>query len=371
MVAEDGGVPSEAPREPSRIVSVAAALPEHRYEQAAITAMVADLVLPDDASTDLLRRLHDNAGVQSRHLVLPLEEYPKLDGFGAANDVFIRAGLDLGSRAVADALDRAGLSPQDVDLVMATSVTGIAAPSLDALLVPRLGLRSDVKRIPVFGLGCVAGAAGVARMHDYLVGHPDDIAVLVSVELCSLTVQRDDPSTANLVASGLFGDGSAAVVMAGSRRAASLPSGPDVIATRSRFYPGTEHIMGWEIGGSGFRIVLDAGVPEVVNEHLADDVKAFLAPEDLDIPDIARWIAHPGGPRVLAAVQGALALADGALRHSWRSLACVGNLSSASVLHVLGATLDDQAPEVGSHGVLFAMGPGFCAELVLLRWPTS
>ncbi|MBA3798775.1 MAG: type III polyketide synthase [Geodermatophilaceae bacterium] len=352
----------------SRIASVAAALPEYRYGQADITAMVTDLVLPSGHSPALLQRLHGNAGVEQRHLVLPLEDYAKLGGFGAANDVFIRAGSDLGARAITDALDRAGLAAHDVDLIVVTSVTGIAAPSLDARLVPMLGLRPDVKRIPIFGLGCVAGAAGVARVHDYLLGHPDDVAVLLSVELCSLTLQRDDPSTANLVASGLFGDGAAAVVMAGADRARSMPRGPDVVASRSRFYPGTERVMGWDIGSKGFRIVLDASVADVVGEHLAEDMKGFLAANDLDITDIRRWIAHPGGPKVLSALQRSLALSDDALRHAWDSLASVGNLSSASVLHVLAATLDDPPPVAGAAGVLMAMGPGFCAELVLLRW---
>lgn len=358
----------------SRIAAVATALPEHRYDQTAITAMVTDLVLPPGASPAFLRRLHANAGVEQRHLVLPLEAYADLDGFGAANDVFIRSGTELAAQAVADALATAGLSASDVDLIVATSVTGIAAPSIDALLVPILGLRADVKRIPIFGLGCVAGAAGLARLHDYLLGHPDDVAVLVSVELCSLTVQPDDSSTANLVASGLFGDGAAAVVMVGagcteSTGPGSVPGGPDVVGSRSRFYPGTERVMGWDIGGSGFRIVLSASVADVVATHLADDMKAFLTAEDLDQSDIARWIAHPGGPKVLSAVQQALALPSDTLRHAWHSLANVGNLSSASVLHVLAATLSDPPPAAGSYGVLLAMGPGFCAEFVLLRWP--
>ncbi len=353
----------------SRIAAVAVALPDHRYDQADITAMVTDLVLPAGTSPALLCRLHVNAGVKQRYLALPLEDYAGLDGFGAANDVFIRVGTDLGVRAVTAALDLAGLAAEDVDLIVVTSVTGIAAPSLDARLIPRLGLRPDVKRIPIFGLGCVAGAAGVARVHDYLVGHPDDVAVLLAVELCSLTVQRDDPSTANLVASGLFGDGAAAVVMTGAHRVDAARPGPDVLSSRSRFYPGTERVMGWDIGGTGFRIVLDASVADVVGGHLAEDMKAFLAERELDLTDIRRWIAHPGGPKVLTAVQQALALPDRALQHAWDSLASVGNLSSASVLHVLAATLDDPAPPPGSYGVLMAMGPGFCAELVLLRWP--
>lgn len=354
----------------SRVVAVSGALPEHRYEQAAVTEAFGRMVLPGDADRRVLQRLHAATGVGSRHLALPLEAYADLAGFEAANDAFIRVGGDLGERAVADALRRAGLAGADVDLLMVTSVTGIAAPSLDARLVPRLGLRPDVKRVPVFGLGCVAGAAGVARLHDYLRGDPDGVAVLLSVELCSLTVQRDDDSMPNLVASGLFGDGAAAVVMVGERRARSLglDGAVEVVDSRSRFYPDTERVMGWDIGGSGFRIVLAASVAEVVEEYLGDDVRGFLEQHELKTADVARWVAHPGGPKVLHAMQRALAVPDDAFELTWRSLAEIGNLSSASVLHVLAATLDAPRPPAGAPGLLMAMGPGFCAEMVLLRW---
>jgi alkylresorcinol/alkylpyrone synthase len=276
---------------------------------------------------------------------------------------------------LSQALSDAHVSPQDVDMVLSTSVTGVAVPSLDARLVERVGLRPDVKRVPVFGLGCVAGAAGIARLHDYLVGHPRHVAVLLSVELCSLTVQRDDDSTANLVGSGLFGDGAAAVVMAGAEAANRLgqaQSAPEVLATRSRFFPDTERVMGWDIGGSGFRIVLSSGVADVVREHLPAELDDFLGEHGLAGADIGRWVAHPGGPRVLEALQQSLHLPANALAESWSSLAEVGNLSSASVLHVLAAHLDGASAAtnpVAPHGVLLAMGPGFCAELVLLRWP--
>ncbi len=362
---------TSAPAAPTtRVAAVAPALPGNVHTQAEITEMFADLVLPTGERRDVLERFHASAGVKQRHLALPLDEYPRLAGFGAANDAFIDVGLGLAERAVRDALGSVGLAPDAVDLVLATSVTGVAAPSLDARLVGRLGLRQDVKRLPVFGLGCVAGAAGIARLHDYLVGHPDDVAVLVSVELCSLTVQRDDSSTANLVASGLFGDGAAAVVLVGERRARELGlPGPDVVATRSRFYPDSERVMGWDVGGTGFRIVLAASVADVVAEHLGGDVAAFLDAHDLATTDIAHWVSHPGGPRVLDAVRDALDLPETALARSWASLAAVGNLSSSSVLHVLGATLAETAGGPGGHGVMMAMGPGFCAEMVLLRWP--
>ena len=370
----------------SLIVSVAPALPPHRYDQQEITDRFAELVLPAGTDRRMLDRFHSAAGVQTRHLALPIESYPALEGFGAANDAFIEVAVELGHEAVSSALSEAGLTGADVDLIVSTSVTGVAAPSIDARLVPLLGLRTDVKRLPIFGLGCVAGAAGIARLHDYLRGDPDGVAVLLSVELCSLTIQRDDPSIANLVASGLFGDGAAAVVMVGERRAEALGlTGdraaaavalapelrnrcPRVVDTRSRFYPNTERVMGWDIGGTGFRIVLDASVAEVVEANLGDDLDEFLGVHELKTEDIARWVTHPGGPKVLEAVARAARLADEDMQPARDCLARVGNLSSASVLHVLADTMDGPAPVAGSYGVLLAMGPGFCAELVLLQW---
>ena len=350
----------------SRIAAVHSVLAPHRYSQREITDLVARLCLPEGADRRPLDRFHTGARVRYRHTALPLEAYAALGDFGAANDVFVATAVELGAEAVSGALRAAGLSPRDVDLVMFTSVTGIATPSVDALLAGRLGLRPDVRRLPVFGLGCVAGAAGIARLHDYLAGHPDHVAVLLCVELCSLTFQRRDPSPANLVASGLFGDGAAAAVLCGSRRAAA--SGPTVVDTRSHLYPDTERVMGWDVTGSGFRVVLDPAVPEVVRKHLADDVDGLIGDHGLERRDVAAWVCHPGGPRVLEAVTEALDLPDGALEVTWRSLAEVGNLSSASVLHVLRETLLRRPAGGGAPGVLLAMGPGFCSELVLLRW---
>ena len=225
------------------IAAVSSGLGEFSYPQTEITEAFGRVVLGptrgnDPAAFALLRRVHEATGVTRRHLALPLEAYEELDGFGASNDVFIEVGVRLASAAVSQALSQAGLDATDVDLVMSTTVTGVAVPSIDARLIPELGLRDDVKRVPLFGLGCVAGAAGVARVADYLRGHPDDVAVLISVELCSLTVQRDDTSLANVVASGLFGDGVAALVMVGERKAQAMGTvGPVVLASRSVFYP--------------------------------------------------------------------------------------------------------------------------------------
>jgi alkylresorcinol/alkylpyrone synthase len=206
------------------------------------------------------------------------------------------------------------------------------------------------------------------------VGHPDKVAVLVSVELCSLTLQRNDSSIPNLVASGLFGDGAAAVVAAGSSRAAELPRGrdtpqPEVLASRSHLYPDSERTMGWDVGATGLKIVLDNKVPDLVRTYVGDDVAGFLEDHDLTPADIEWYVAHPGGPKVLEALETALDVDREALQVTWDSLARIGNLSSASVLNVLADTLATRPPRPGSYGLMLAMGPGFCSELVLLRAP--
>jgi alkylresorcinol/alkylpyrone synthase len=271
----------------------------------------------------------------------------------------------VGEQAVRKALDKAGLTARDVSAILFVTVTGVATPSIDARLINRLGLPSRVKRMPIFGLGCVAGAAGIARAADYVRAFPDEVAVLVSVELCSLTLQPEDLSIPNLIASGLFGDGAAAVVVTGAER---QEPGPQIVASRSVFYPNSERVMGWDISETGFKIVLSADVPVVARDKLRPDVDAFLAEHGLTRDDIASWVCHPGGPKVLEAMQEALALDDGALEVTWRSLREVGNLSSTSVLLVLEETMDAHRPEPGTYGMLLAMGPGFCSELVLLQW---
>jgi alkylresorcinol/alkylpyrone synthase len=346
----------------TRIAAVAPVLPDYSYSQAEITAELVPLITHQDSHRVVLERVHGNSGIDTRYTALPLERYRNLGSFKQTNELFIRIATDLCARALTTALEQAGLSPKDVDYLIFTSVTGISAPSVDALLIDRLGLRPDIKRLPSYGLGCVAGAAGIARVHDYLVGHPDEVGVLLAVELCSLTLQRDDASMANFVASGLFGDGAAAVVMVGDNRP---QPGPTVVDTRSFVYPDSEGVIGFNVGGTGFEIVLTSQVADLIAKHFPTGVASFLADNGRSVEDIDTWLAHPGGPRVLEAFADSLRLPDEALALSYASLARVGNLSSASVLHVLATAFDQ--PQ-GTDGLLFAVGPGVSAEFVLLEW---
>jgi alkylresorcinol/alkylpyrone synthase len=348
-----------------RIAAVGRAFPPHYYDQDALLLALRERWSGQLFNPERLERLHHKVLVGGRHLALPMEDYAGLTTWGKANDAWIRVAQEVGGAAVLDALGRAGLRPDDVDALIFVTVTGVATPSIDARLVNRLRLPARIKRMPIFGLGCVAGAAGVARAADYVRAFPDQVAVLLSVELCSLTLQPRDLSIPNLIATGLFGDGAAAVVVTGERRPAD---GPRVVATRSVFYPDSERVMGWDISENGFGIVLSAEVPEVVRRHLPGDVDAFLAGQGLSRGDIASWVCHPGGPKVLEAMEEALELPAEALTLTWKSLREVGNLSSTSVLLVLADTLENRRPAPGSWGVLLAMGPGFCSELVLLRW---
>lgn len=348
-----------------KIASVGSALPVHYYEQSQLTKYLEQVFAHDAPAARRIKQLHENTQVQGRHLALPLEQYAELTDFSKTNAAWLRCSLDLGERAVRTALDRAGLSPQDVDAFYFSTVTGLASPSLEARLMNRMHMRPDVRRVPMFGVGCAAGAAAVSRAADFVKAEPKGVAVVLTVELCSLTLQPKDTSVANLISTGLFGDGASAAIVVGKDRHAN---GPTIEATRSVFYPDTEDVMGWDIGAHGFRIVLSPQVPAVAKERLPGDVDAFLKSHGRTRKDVTSWVCHPGGPKVLQALQDGLGLSTYDLQCSWDNLARAGNLSSASVLLILEDTMKRRRPAPGSLGMMLAMGPGFCSELLQLRW---
>lgn len=350
------------------IVGTATALPPHRYGQQELAAVARQLMPELTVEPAVLQRFFRSVGVEQRYLALPAEEYTALDGLQKRNDAWIATAVPLAELVVGRALADAGLEPRDVATIYSTTITGIAVPSLEARLMNRLPFRPSVKRVPMFGLGCLAGAAGVARAADYLRAFPDEVAVLLSVELCSLTIQREDASTANLISTGLFGDGAAAVVLAGAHHPSATRRGPRVLDSQSHFFANTERAMGWDVTDTGFKIVLGREVPTIAREGLAGLVDALLSRHELTREDIGSWVVHPGGPAVMSATIDGLGLAPDALERTKRSLASIGNLSSASVLFLLDEFRRSVRPARGSYGMMIAMGPAFSAEAVLLQW---
>jgi alkylresorcinol/alkylpyrone synthase len=317
----------------------------------------------------ILRRLDElqrAVMVEGRHFALPLSEYEPLDTFAKRNRRWKEVATELGCAAVSAALEQAGISRTDVDHFLFTTDTGISTPNIEALVINRLAMNARIRRTPLFGLGCAGGAGGIARASDYLASFPDQIAVLLSVELCSLTFQRNDLSVANLIAATLFGDGAAAVVIGGAAR--TRPGAPRIVASSSVFYSDTEDMSGWEIVDDGFKIVLSTKIPEVALLHVASDVDALLGSVGIERSQVTHWITHTGGPKVLNAIEAALELAPDALQRSRKMLARTGNVSSTSILLVLNDLLSSGTPRPGDYGVLIVVGPGFCSELVLLQW---
>jgi len=347
------------------ILATATAFPEHYVTQREFLEALLPYWGTDPKVSSIIERLHLRTGVDGRYFSRPLTDYLALDTWGKCNDAWIGTALDLGQRSIDCALQQAGLGADQLGAIFFVSVTGVASPSIDARLVNRMGLSPKIRRNPIFGLGCVAGAAGLSRAADYVRAYPDQVAVLLSVELCSLTWQRDDKSVANLISVGLFGDGAAAVLVAGDQVGRR---GPRIVASDRVFYPGTEEVMGWAISEKGFNIVLSADVPRVVVENLGRNVDDFLATQNLMRRDIGCWIMHTGGPKVLEATQAALGLTREDLEVSWEALRRVGNLSSGSVLVVLDEIMKHRRPAAGTKSILAAMGPGFCSEMLLLEW---
>ena len=318
--------------------------------------------LPD---VDRLLRVFDRSGVETRYTARPRDWYLTPRPFGERNDAYIAAALDLGEQAVRTALDRAGLRPGDVDEFLFTTTTGLSTPSVDALLAERLGMKPGVRRIPLFGLGCAGGAGGLAVASDRLRLRPEGVAVVLAVELCTLTLLLEDVTKVNLVGTALFGDGAGAAVLVGGGR---TEPGPSVVSAETHRFPESGHLMGWAFSEDGFRLVLDPGVPAFIAEALPPVATDFLARNGLELSGIRHFALHPGGRQVLEAYRRGLGLPREALAASREALRKYGNLSSASVLFSLDELWGDGGIDAGEYGFVAAMGPGFAAEMMLLRW---
>jgi len=361
---------------PPRIVGLATAVPPHTIPQGDVRRQVAPMFAEALGTDDRLLRVFANAQIDQRHVCTPAEWFTVDHGFAEKNALYVEHAVRLAVEVSHWALDRAGLVPADVDHVLFVSSTGLATPSVDARLANALGFRDDVRRTPVWGLGCAGGAAGLSRARDFARADPEACVLLVALELCSLTFQFHDRSTRNLVAAALFGDGAAAAVVVGAAHPARAGTHRahrplSVLASRSTLWKDTTDVMGWTVEDAGLGVVFSRDIPSIVRREVRPGMLAFLGAHGLGLDDVAHLVTHPCGVKVLDAMGEALERPPEAFRHARRVLRECGNMSSPSCLFVLERFLDAGDIAAGDLAVLSALGPGFSAEYVLLRGETA
>jgi alkylresorcinol/alkylpyrone synthase len=343
-----------------RILSAATAVPPHRVEQGEIKEFAHRLFAGRFRDLNRLLPVFDNGEIASRHFCRPLEWFGREWSFPERNALYAEHALELSEKAARRCLDRAGVRPEEVAALFFVSTTGISTPSLDAKLLFELGLSPNLKRVPVWGLGCAGGAAGVARAADYARAYPDEYVLVVAVELCGLTFQVGDLSKSNLVAASLFADGAAAVLLGPGE-------GPEVLGSHSTTWPGTGDVMGWDLVESGLKVRFARSVPQIVRTRTRATVEEACKKHGLVLEDLRHLVVHPGGAKVIEAYEEALGLGPGDLDLPREILRGYGNMSSASVLFVLERFLEGYPAGSGEHGAISALGPGFSAEHVLFR----
>ena len=340
-----------------RLLSVATAVPPYRLDQGDVIRRVQAL-FGDAPGLDRLLPVFANAGIRARYSSVPIEWYDRPHGWAERNRVYIAAALDLLERTTIRLLDQAGIDKRAIDAVVTVSTTGIATPSLDALLIERLGLRRDVRRLPIFGLGCAGGVIGLARAASQAVAAPGETVLVLVVELCALSFRRDDWSKSNIVATALFGDGAAGALLS------TIGEGPAIIASGEHTWPGSLDIMGWDVADDGFSAVFSRDIPQFVATQLRGAADQFLGRHRLALDEIHQFVCHPGGAKVVTALEQAFGLPSGALAGARRVLRDYGNMSAATVMFVLDEMLAEAAP--WSLALLNALGPGFTAGFLVL-----
>jgi alkylresorcinol/alkylpyrone synthase len=351
------------------ISSIATSTPKHVLKQSAVVEMARKL-FGATPEFDSMLSVFENARVNSRSLCVDAEWLMKPHPFTESNDIYIETALSLSETVALEAAERAGCKTQDFDAIFFVSTTGLATPSVDARLFNRIPLNQHIKRIPIWGLGCAAGAGGLARVFDYLKAYPRHRALLISVELCSLSFHMNDASKTNLISAAIFGDGAAACVVCGDE-VPDTSSGSvktHIKGSLSTIFADTLDMMAWRATTDGFYVTLSKDIPSFVMAHMKENVGALLKNAELKSSDVSHFVMHPGGARVLKSYAESLALSDDHFADSYRVLADYGNMSSATVFFILKNLLDRGAPKQGDLGVLGALGPGFSSELVLLEW---
>jgi alkylresorcinol/alkylpyrone synthase len=347
----------------STIIATATALPEFTITRDDVKYYMGRVFDIPERKLEAMMSIVDNAQVHKRHAIFPIEYTVEPRALEKTNQEYMEHAIKLGREAAEKCLERAGVNADEVDLIITVSCTGFMSPSLDAHLINLMGFRSDIRRMPFTELGCAAGAMALGRAADFLKAYPGGNALIVSVELPSLTFQRKDISQANLISSILFGDGAAAVLVSGNGG-----SGPRILVSETYTFPDSLGAMGFDLRDTGFHILLAKDVPEMIGAKIKGLMDGFLERHGLVQKDIKGWILHPGGARLLGNVEIALGLTKCQTQPSWDILGNVGNLSSATILFILQEWLEKRPLNPGDIALAAAFGPGFSAEFLLLQW---
>lgn len=346
------------------IIGVHNTFPINYYKQEEISQLLIKM-WPDKEK--YINQFSNSSLVKGRHTSLNLDEYSNLGDFGKRNTHWIKTALDLQKINLSYMFEEYQINPSQIDAIFSTSVTGLSIPTLESKLMNEFKINSSAKRIPLFGLGCLGGVAGINRVHDYLKSYPKELVLFIATELCTLTFQFNDKSIANLVGTSLFADGSAVVLMCGEEHELAKNAKLKTISNASFFYPNTENVMGWDIVSTGFQIVLSGNVPEIVSTHVQGNLFSFLEKNKKKLNNVDFFISHPGGPKVLEALCDISKKDHSWFYHSFLSLENRGNMSSVSVLDVMRNIFLDNKLKKNQLGVMIAMGPAFASEFALVQ----
>lgn len=356
-----------------KILSVCTVKPPHRVHQEQAVELTRSLFSEKYKDIERLLKVFQNGDIETRNVCMPLEWYGQTHDFEERNDLYIQHAVEFGVQAVQSCLQGNGMldspiEPSMIDALFFISSSGISTPSIDARIMNRVDFRDDMKRVPIWGLGCAGGAAGMSRAYEYCLAFPEANVLVLSVELCSLTFQKDDYSKSNLVGVSLFSDGIACALVVGDRSLLKVKKAmPTVIATTSKLLPNSEEVMGWDVKNSGLYVIFSKSIPSIITNWLGPFVHEFLENQGLTKDDITHFVAHPGGKKVLQAYEHALGFDQTKTAISRQVLRENGNMSSPTILYVLEQFMECE-PVVGEYGLMAALGPGFCGELLLLKW---
>jgi alkylresorcinol/alkylpyrone synthase len=345
-----------------RLLGVATALPPYPLDQDDVVERV-KLLFGRSPDLDRMLPLFLNTGIHRRYSCVPIEWYDRMHGWPERNRIYLASAVDLLEAATRRVLDSCGRHKNDIDSIVVVSTTGIATPSLDALLIERMSLRDTVRRLPIFGFGCAGGVLGLGHAASQAAVQPGATVLFLVVELCALSFRRDDWSKSNIVATALFGDGAAAALLS------TQGEGPAIVAVGEHTWPGSLDVMGWEVADEGLKAIFSRDIPNLVTTRLRDVAAAFLARHGLAIGDIDYFVCHPGGAKVITALEQAFGLAEGALVDARAVLRDYGNMSAATVMFVLDRMLAAvrATGERWERALMNALGPGFTTGFLVLE----